>query len=162
MEIEKRNFAPPGFPFAGKVFVIESLAEGRFVSATSPSAEVTALAGQITQECHFQVIRLPSGEVKLFSNYVKSFLSGVGAGWVLHAEVGDETWSRFKLDYDSSLGAFTLQSTQEIAKNGSYVSVVSSKKHLRIAEATPRDRWSYFRPYTLEGVPALNLDEWIP
>lgn len=165
MELETKDKVPAGFPYAGKVFVFQNLAEGKFVQVERSEKLLSATATSINEAgefCLFQFVALPTGDVKLFSVGQGAFVSGIGPGWRLSAEVQDDTWSRFTVDYNQSIGAFILRSTQPIAASGPYVSVVDAPKHLRICEAQPRERWSYFQPFVPNGVPATDIAQFMP
>ncbi|MBK5400452.1 hypothetical protein JFU47_27670 [Pseudomonas sp. TH39(2020)] len=161
MEIETKNNVPAGFPYGGKVFAFANLAEGKFITATS-NRQLIASAQSIDKFCHFQFVALPTNEVKIFSIGHQSFVSAIGSEWPLFARVEDETWSRFIVEYNASIGAFTIKSTQALAASSSYVSVADAGKRVRICEATPREKWSYFQPYIPNGVPATNIGQFMP
>lgn len=161
MEIETKTNVPTDFPYAGKVFVFQNIAEGKFVTASGNRA-LTASGSSIDKFCLFQFVALPTNEVKIFSIGNQSFVSAIGAGWPLFAEVEDDSWSRFTIDYIRKIGAFTIKSTQPLSANSSYISVADAGKKLRVCEATPREKWSYFQPFIPTGVPATNLDQFMP
>lgn len=161
MEIETN--VPTGFPYAGKVFIFQNMAEGKFVTTSgNESRALTASGSKIDKYCYFQFVALPTNEVKIFSIGNQSFVSAIGEGWPLFAEVEDDSWSRFTINYRKDIGAFTIKSTQPIAASGAYVSVADSGKLLRICEVAPREKWSYFQPFIPTGVPATNLDQFMP
>lgn len=160
MEIDTKANVPSGFPYAGKVFVFQNLAEGKFVMANGKS--IAAVGDQIDKLCMFQFVALPTNEIKIFSVGKQAFISAIGQGWPLRAEVEDDSWSRFTVEYIAAVGAFTIKSTQPIAAGSPYVSVAGGGKGLRICEATPRERWSYFQPFVPTGIPVTNLDQFMP
>jgi len=160
MELENKANVPTGFPYAGKVFIFQNLAQGQFVTINGKA--LTATGSAIDKFCLFQFVALPTNEVKIFSIGKQSFVSAIGAGWPLLAAVEDDSWSRFTIDYISSIGAFTIKSTQPIAANSAYVSAADASKNLKICEATPREGWSYFQPFLPTGVPATKLDQFMP
>jgi hypothetical protein len=160
MDIETKANVPAGFPYAGKIFVFQNIAEGKFVIANGKS--IAAVGDQIDKMCLFQFVALPTNEVKIFSIGRQSFISAIGQGWPLNAQVEDDTWSRFVVEYIADIGAFTIKSTQPIAAGSPYVSVVGNGKGLRICEATPREKWSYFQPFIPNGTPATSLDQFMP
>jgi hypothetical protein len=162
MELADKAHAPNGLPFAGAAFVLQSAATGKFIVAQRDTSVLEATAPSIDSTCRFQFLKLPTGEFQIFSIHFQSFASAKEEGWRLFASVDDDTWSKFSVVYDNATGLFTMASTQPIAANSRFVSVVDKEKHLRVCEQVPRQGWSYFRPIAVTGQPVTNVGEYIP
>jgi len=166
--LASKQDAIPGGAFAGKVFFLQNLSNGASVSVSGPGERLLASSSATPEQCYFQLLLLPSGEMQLFSNYAKSFVSGVNEGTpqeprgqVLMAHVGDERWSRFWLSWDASDVSFTLQSSF----SQYYVAVVNNG-NLRLQKpekpTKPADTAYFFRPVTISGVTIVDPAEFIP
>ncbi|WP_143490855.1 hypothetical protein [Pseudomonas sp. Bc-h] len=160
MEIETKLNVPAGFPYAGKVFLLQSLAEGKFL--LSNGFVIEALADQIDKNCLFQLVALPTNEIKIFSIAKQMFVSAIGPTRQLAARVQDERWSRFTIEYLEAIGAFTIKSSHPSAAASPYVSVVGPGRNLYVCDAAPQQGWSYFQPFVPTGMPATNVDQFMP
>jgi hypothetical protein len=119
----------------------------------------------------FQILSLPSGAIQLFSNWGKSFVSGVNEGTprepggrILKAFVADQVWAEFFLAWDFSDATFTLQSSY--SKN--YIRVMPGTRWLRLhspekpVKGRDSDRAYFFRPISVTGAPVVDPKQVLP
>lgn len=143
----------------GPTVVLQCTANGKFVQAYPKSRDLVADSTDITRFCHFKLLKLPTGQFKIFSTAYSTFVSAQGLsedeGYLqLRAGVEDEQWSRFHIIYDESAGVLHLKTA--VAFKAPFVTAWGKERRLFVSEIAPT-AWSYFMPYRIDARSLADL-----